>query len=228
MLPFTREQFFAVFADYHRAVGPAPLLAYALALGMLVAVLGSLPGRGRLVAAGLALLWAWTGVVYHGLYFAAINRAALGFAALFVLQALLFLEAGVLRGRLVFDPPEGWRAALGACLVAYATLLYPLIGALLGHRHPAAPSFGVTPCPLTIFSFGMLLLARTPVPWRLLVIPLLWSLIGGSAAFLLGVPQDWPLLASALCVLALRPRRNPPSRGAHLPSAEDAGTPPGA
>jgi hypothetical protein len=29
---------------------------------------------------------------------------------------------------------------------------------------------------------------------RLLVIPVIWSLIGGSAAFLLQVPQDWLLL----------------------------------
>jgi hypothetical protein len=36
------------------------------------------------------------------------------------------------------------------------------------------------------------------VPWWLLVIPFAWSLIGGSAAFLLGVPQDWALLVSGL------------------------------
>jgi hypothetical protein len=37
----------------------------------------------------------------------------------------------------------------------------------------------------------------------LLVIPVLWSLVGGSAAFLLQVPQDWILLASGLSVLFL-------------------------
>jgi hypothetical protein len=43
------------------------------------------------------------------------------------------------------------------------------------------------------------------VPRRLLAIPLLWSLIGGSAAFLLGVPQDWLLLFSGVVtVLVLR------------------------
>ena len=30
-----------------------------------------------------------------------------------------------------------------------------------------------------------------------------WSLIGGNAAFRLGIPQDWPLLVSGVSVLAL-------------------------
>ncbi len=38
MLPFTRERFLAVFADYNVAVWPAPWLAYLLGLGMLLAL----------------------------------------------------------------------------------------------------------------------------------------------------------------------------------------------
>ena len=34
MLPFTREQFFAVFAAYNEAVWPVQYLAYLLALAM--------------------------------------------------------------------------------------------------------------------------------------------------------------------------------------------------
>ena len=40
----------------------------------------------------------------------------------------------------------------------------------------------------------------------LLVIPVVWSLVGGSAAFLLDMPQDWPLLASGLAILLIRTR----------------------
>ena len=70
--------------------------------------------------------------------------------------------------------------------------------------------FGVTPCPVTIFTFGMLLLTVRPVPRWLFVIPFIWSLIGGSAAILLQVPQDWLLLASgfiALPLMVLRDRQ---------------------
>lgn len=78
-----------------------------------------------------------------------------------------------------------------------------------GLGYPAQPTFGITPCPLTLFTFGVLLLTRSPVPRSLLIIPQGWSLLGGSAAFLLGVPQDWPLLFSGMAVLllVLRERR---------------------
>lgn len=104
---------------------------------------------------------------------------------------------------------------MGWTLIAYAAVLYPLIGLWSGHSLEEVPMFGITPCPVTIFTFGPLLLAR-PVAWWLLVIPFLWSLIGGSAAFLLEVPQDWVLALSGLAALwvGLRDR----AHGAPLPS----------
>ena len=47
----------------------------------------------------------------------------------------------------------------------------------------------------------MLLATQDPVPRRLLVIPFVCALVGGSAAFLLAIPQHWPLLASGLLVM---------------------------
>jgi hypothetical protein len=55
---------------------------------------------------------------------------------------------------------------------------------------------------VTIFTFGLLLIARRP-PWPLLIVPVLWSLVGGSAAFLLRVPQDWLLLVTGPLTLVL-------------------------
>ena len=42
---------------------------------------------------------------------------------------------------------------------------------------------------------------------RLLVIPVLWSLIGGSAAILLGMTQDWLLFVSSFKVIAMLKRK---------------------
>jgi len=42
----------------------------------------------------------------------------------------------------------------------------------------------------------MLLLASRPVPRRLYAIPVAWAVIGGSAAGLLRMPQDWVLLVT--------------------------------
>lgn len=202
MLPFTREQFVEVFASYNGAVWPAQVVAYLLGLALVMALLRRGRGSHRVVGAGLAAMWAWTGVAYHGLFFAAINKAAPAFAALFVVQGLLFAHAAW-RGSLQFAPARGVAGWLGWALVAYSALLYPLIGTVAGHGYPQMPMFGITPCPVTLFTFGVLLLATPPLPRTLLVIPFLWSLVGGSAAFLLAVPQDWPLLASGLVAVYL-------------------------
>jgi len=64
-LPFTRAQFLAVFAQYNDAVWPAQVFAIATGLAMLALVL--MPSRhgDRVIGAGLAAMWAWTGVAYH-------------------------------------------------------------------------------------------------------------------------------------------------------------------
>jgi hypothetical protein len=213
MLPFTREQFIAVFVAYNESVWPAQFLAYVVGLGIVLAILRRIAASGRLVAGGLALMWAWTGAAYHLMHFAAINRAAVAFGALFLVQAALFVHAGVVNDRLRFGKPRGTGSWLGWALVAYAMLLYPLVGAAGGHRLAELPLFGVTPCPVTLFTFGVLLLSTSPVPRWLLVIPVLWSLVGGSAAFMLGIPQDWPLLFSGIAavLIVLRDRRRPAS-----------------
>lgn len=207
MLPFTIEQFIGVFARYNAVIWPAQILAYALAVGMLFALWR---GSSRVVAAGLAAMWLWTGVGYHWLHFTAINQAAWLFGFLFILQGLWLAVLGVFSDRLRFAPGQGALTALGWVFIAYAMVVYPLLGVWTGHAYPGMPMFGVTPCPVTIFTFGLLLMARPAIPWSALVIPVVWSLVGGSAAFLLGIPQDWVLLVSGLAVvpIVLRDRRH--------------------
>jgi hypothetical protein len=189
MLPFTREQLFAVFAAYNDAIWPAQLVGYGL--GLAAVALLARPSR----------LSVWTGIAYHWLYFSPINKVAFVFGALFVAEGAMLGYVGVLRNSLRFRPERGAMAWLGGILVAYAAILYPLIGLWAGHGFAEQPAFGVTPCPVTIFTFGMLLLAGQRIsPW-ILAVPFLWSLVGGSAAILLAVPQDWMLLASGLIAI---------------------------
>jgi hypothetical protein len=210
MLPFTRDQFLAVFSSYNLAVFPAQIIAYLVGAGMIVLLLRPGPNTSRLISAGLALMWLWTGVSYHGLFFAAINPIAVAFGVAFALQAALFLYFGVVRADLSFSfptTPLGW---LGAGLVAYSAIVYPLIGLWVGHAYPEMPMFGITPCPVTLFTFGLLLMTTSRVSVWVLVVPFLWSLVGGSAALLLVVPQDWVLLVSgivAVPLIVLRDRR---------------------
>lgn len=210
MVPFSQDAFLALFADYNRAIWPAQIVAYGIGLFSLALV--ARPGKvgDRLLAAGLAAFWLWMGVVYHMVFFATINGAAWLFAALFVVEGLLLAWFGVARGRLAFR----WRADLSAMIaltfIVYAMAIYPAFAWFVGHGWPRMPIFGVAPCPTTIFTLGMFMLAAGRVPVSLLIVPVLWSFVGGSAAWLLDMTEDLVLPAAgvAACVIVvLRNRR---------------------
>jgi uncharacterized protein DUF6064 len=208
MLPFTLEQFLDVFGRYNLAIWPLQVVAYGLGGLALVVALRPSAWSSRLVSVILAGFWLWTGLVYHGLFFSAINPAALLFGLLFLLQAGLLLTVGALRSSLAFRARwdvGGWVAGL---FVAYALVVYPLLGLALGQSFPRMPVFGVTPCPVTIFTYGLLLWTERPVPRRLLVIPLLWSLLGVSAAMTVGMGEDLGLVVAGLLGTALLLRRD--------------------
>lgn len=208
MLPFTQAQFLEVFVAYNQAIWPAQLAAYLL--GLIAALCLRWPSRAadRTIAGALAAMWLWTGIVYHGLHFSAINKAAFGFGLVFVVQGGLLVDAGLFRDRLRFAISNTFAGWIGLAFIAYAAVVYPLIGLLTGHPYPQLPMFGVTPCPVVIFTFGLFLLSARAFPVWLLIVPFIWSLIGGSAAILLGVPQDWLLLVSGLVAIPVIVARN--------------------
>jgi hypothetical protein len=208
MLSFTPEAFFALFEQYNRAVWPAQIVAYGLGIAALLLAFTQSRQRDRIIGAVLAASWLWIGIAYHYWHFAQINFVAPVFAALFVIQGLLFAWTTLLRGRVAFAfraDVFGW-TGLGFAIFALA--VYPLLGWLAGHAWPRAPVFGVAPCPATIFTWGMLLLAQGRTPWHLTVIPLIWSLVGGSAAWLLAVPEDASLPIAAAVALILIGMKN--------------------
>jgi hypothetical protein len=198
MLPFTVDEFFSVFGAYNQGIWPAQIIAYLLGALAVWAIFAARPWAGRTVAAILGIMWIWNGLAYHLAFFAPINPAAYGFAALFVIQGLLFLGHGAMAGRLRFAHGSNWRGMLGIALIAYAAVVYTTLGYLLGHTWPNLPVFGVAPCPTTIFTFGVLMLAVGPMPLWLITIPVAWSGIGATAAVLLNVPEDLGLLVSGV------------------------------
>jgi hypothetical protein len=205
-LPFTSDQFFEVFRLYNAVVWPTQLLLYGLGCAAVALAAGGGARRSRYASALLAVLWIWTGAAYHLTFFAAINPAAYLFGALCIAQGALLIHTGVLGARLSFRAPRDRDGVIGASLVAYALVLYPLLGVALGHRFPSSPTFGV-PCPTTIFTFGLLFWTARSAPRALLVIPLLWALVGTVAALQLGMLEDFGLtVAAALTVARLLPR----------------------
>jgi hypothetical protein len=92
---------------------------------------------------------------------------------------------------------------VGGVLILYAMVAYPIIGTLLGHGYPRSPSFGVAPCPTTIFTIGMLAFLSAPFPRYVFAIPIAWALIGSQAALQFGVYEDLGLLVAGLAAVWL-------------------------
>jgi hypothetical protein len=197
-LPFTHAQFLDVLGAYNAALWPVAAMLWLATLAATVRLLRDRARSGGL-AALLAFHWAWSGIAYHAVFFTRINRAAWGFAGLFVLGAAAFVWFGVVRRRLAFN--IGWtpRHILAGVFIVYA-LAYPGLVLLTGLQWPRMPAFGV-PCPTTLFTAGLLLAAVPPVPRWVFVAPILWALIGGSAAVTLGVTPDYMLFVAALALL---------------------------
>lgn len=202
MLPFTTEEFFAVFARYNTAIWPAQIGAVALGLAALILLFRPGPLASRVICLILAAFWLLMGTGYHLLFFTRINTLAYAFGLLFVAQAALLFVEGMIRRQITFRAEADWRTCLAWALIGYALVIYPLIGLFGSHPYPMTPLFGVAPCPTTIFTLGLLLLSNAS--WRLFVIPLVWSVVGGSAAVLLAVPQDYGLILTGAIAPVLR------------------------
>ncbi len=192
-LPFTVEQFLDKFKTYNQSVYPMQIVFYLLGSTVIFLSLKKIANADRMINAILLVFWLWMGIAYHLVYFTQINKAAYLFGAIFILQGLLFFYHGVLTNRLSykfrFDRP-GW---IGALMITFALIIYPLLGYVFGHIYPASPTFGL-PCPTTIFTFGVFMWFDRKIPLSILIIPFLWSIIGFFAAIHLGIYEDTALL----------------------------------
>lgn len=207
-LPFTVTQFVAVFSSYNASIGLLPILAYAAGAAILAIAIRGCAKHSAVGGALLAAMWAFTGIGYHILSFARINPVARVFGVMFVIEAVLLAVAS-LRGKLRLRFDGSARSWFGAALAAWAMVGYPLAGYLGGHGYPNGPVFGLTPCPLVLFTFGVLCLAEMP-PRYVVSVPILWALVGTTAALSLGIREDATLLLAAIAfvTLSLRHRRS--------------------
>jgi pimeloyl-ACP methyl ester carboxylesterase len=214
-----------LFSEYNPAVWPGHLVAYGLGLLALGMILRR-PGRrtDRVVVSVLAAAWLWLGVVFLGRHAAELDPTVSAvYGALLVYQAFLLVRAGLFGDRLRFTARNGLAGRAGWAALAYALVVYPLIGVALGHGYPEAPLLGMAPCPTTIATFGLLLLVRPPLPRHLLTIPLIWAVLAPLAAVGHGYPEDLGLFVvgvTAVVVVLVRDRRSPRARAGHRNSAD--------
>jgi len=202
-LPFTTDQFLGIFTQYNQALHPWQGAVYLLVLAALLLILWHKQAGTRMMLILLPIMWLINGIAYHILFFSRINAVARVFGGMFVLQALLLLPYALKRDLQPVRPFGSVRSVVGWILVFYGIFVYGLIGHAIGHQYPTAPVFGVAPCPTVIFTLGMMLILAGQLKKHLFIIPVLWSAIGASAAFKLGIKEDIGLLVSGLAALGM-------------------------
>lgn len=208
-LHFGRDEFLAVFTSYNQALWPAPEMLGLVAFAAVCLALFPGPRRDRVACALLAMLWAWSGLIYACGFLSHLTPLGYVFGAFFALQAACLLHLGVVNHEVRFWTHSGPRHLAGILLVFYSLVAYPALAALLGHSFPTSPSFGV-PTPITIFTLGMLLLTRAPYARLLFVVPLFWTVVGSWLAFELHLREDIALVVAAALVLTMTPTEDDP------------------
>jgi hypothetical protein len=201
-LPFSLADFLNVFRNYNQSVYPLQIIFYFAAFACIYLLFTKNKNITKIISIFLSFLWLWMGIVYHIIFFSEINKAAYFFGAFFIMQGIMFAGCGLIRKKLSFEYTKSVANNAGIILVAYALIIYPVLGTFLGHSYPYSPTFGL-PCPTTIFTFGVLLFANKKMPPHLLVVPLLWSVIGFTAALNLTIYEDIGLLVAGLTTFIL-------------------------
>jgi hypothetical protein len=206
-LLFSPRTYFRLIERHNQTVWPVHLVT--VGLGITVAMLKRpAPITSRAISTLLALVWAWVGWSFVWQRYATINWAAKYLAGLFVVEALLLVWLGSVRGKLAFGRRPGVGGLLGATLLLLALLAYPLIAVLLGRGWPQAEVFGVAPDPTAVGTLGLLLMAEGSFRWLLMIPPALWCLLAGLTLYAMGAAEAWvPVAAAVLALAGLRIRR---------------------
>ncbi|MFM9859305.1 DUF6064 family protein [Pseudoxanthobacter sp. M-2] len=201
-LLFSPRVYWRLFELHNAAWWPAQLATAAL-LAILIWLAAARPaGQARLIAAGLALAWAFTGWSFVWSRYATINWAAEYLAPLFAIEAVLLVLAASLGG--LRSGQRDVATVAGWLLVAIAAA-QPFLAPWAGRGWPAAEVFAIAPDPTAIATLGLLLVLRGPMTWVLVPIPLVWCALSALTLWTMGEPvaASLPLAACLLPVTAL-------------------------
>ncbi len=199
-IPFTTAQFFEVIEKYNIAVFPVQFVFILLGIISLILLHSKRKTENSFTGGFLGILWIWTGIVYHLLYFTAINKAAYVFGGLFIVQGLFFLAETFFRKKLDFEFKGKLMDLIAYFFILFGLIIYSVLIYFLEGSVELTITLGL-PCPTTIFTFGLLMLSRINLSKYLLIIPALWTVVGTSAAINFGVYPDYIMALAALTAL---------------------------
>lgn len=201
MLPtFTLDQFLEMLSRYNRIFWPLQIAAYVLGAAAVLLTVHPTRHSGRIICAILALMWLWVGIVFNLGYFIDLYPMALSFAVLFVIEAGILIYFGVIKANLPFKIKLDTVGVAGGLLVLYSMAGYPAIEYLLGRGYPGLLPFGMAPCPMAVFTLGMLLWSSKKPKWYVITIPVMYSL-SGLVPVSRGIVEDYGLFAAGLVTI---------------------------
>lgn len=202
------EYFFQRMAEYNNAIWPAQIISYALGIFIIINSIRQWKWSNEVNTTILALLWIWNGAVTEILFFSEFQKQYYFWGILWILQGILFLIVGLSKNKFNYKIQRNWYSYTGLLFILYALVLYPLIGSLLGHPYPRGPIFGVAPCPVVVFTFGVMLFVDQKVPLSLLVFPLIWAILSLYPIIMMGIIADVGEIIVAVIGFALIVIRN--------------------
>jgi hypothetical protein len=200
-LLFNLDGFLALVKDYNLAVWPLQVAAYVLGVAVLLLAVARWKYSGRIISGVLAFFWLWTGGVFNLGWFRPFYPLAIAFVFLFIAQGIIFAAAAANRPPLSFRFRVDARTFTAALMALYALLGYPLLESLWNRGFPYSLSFGLVPCPTTLFTLAILLLADRKLPWYVTAVPILYS-FGGVVPIASGIHEDIGLVAGGVLALS--------------------------
>ena len=207
LLLFSPRTYYRMFELYHQQIWPIQVVAIGSVVAILVSLRRGAEWAARTIALLLAGWWLWVGIAFHLGRYSTINWAARYFAALFVVQAVLLVWQGIVRGRLRMVISRARRDWMAVGLFAVAVILEPVMSRLAGRTWAQAELVGITPDPTAIATLALLALVTPRSPRLLLIIPVLSCVIGAATLWALGSAEAWMVIVAGISGLMLATRQ---------------------
>lgn len=195
-MDITLQEFLNYLSTYNQRIFPMQYIAYVLGLIVLILIAWPIKQSNQVISGILAFLYLWVALIF-GLPFA-LKGELVG-----IMTTIVFLIQGFIFTWFVIRPAfnYGYHSLIfsinGFAFIVYAMVGYPLFGIVLSHRYPESMAFGLTPCPLSIFTFGTLMLTQRRIPIWIWVLPVLYS-ISGVFPIRMGILEDIGLVISGI------------------------------
>ena len=204
------EEFFDLFGSYNEMYLIVIVLTNVLAIIALLMVFRKSEYSNRVISFTLAFLWLWIGIVFGILVFGPFPTVLAGiemsgswylFGSIFAIHGIILLYFGVIKDTVSYSWKPGSRHFFGLLFIVFGLVIYPFVGVLTGRVFPEYPVFGIAPCPVTLFTIGLLLWSDKKPSLPLVAIPIFWALMGVVPVLIYGIYADIVTILSGIIAL---------------------------